>query len=326
MEKSNKITIYVIIFIIVLFACVYGYITLSNKQPQPQQPITDNQQNKQQIITNKGSYTPILKAKDNSNITSVYIDFGYGEQFLMDVDNVYKEHYHSSQFLNDTLYVIKRIGYNGNENGDWTDELWKYDLNGNGTKIYSARGLDFRALDNGKIAITDGPYLRIIDSNGLPLKEFSFEDISIDPENINIYPILPSSISSQGEYVILENILPGQIAGLVKINTDTGEITKYDLQNLKIGADFEVSPNLDKIAFSTYKMLFDANSEAEYKNNKEKVDLIIYNLNTKEQKTILSRTSSDGPFTIRWIDENTIEYNVPATDTQKETRNKINIQ
>ncbi|HIE38991.1 MAG TPA: hypothetical protein EYP77_07995, partial [Anaerolineae bacterium] len=54
----------------------------------------------------------------------------------------YAQHYHGSERHNGNLYVIRRIGYTpgGGRSTGWTDELWRYDLEGNGTKLYAAQG------------------------------------------------------------------------------------------------------------------------------------------------------------------------------------------
>ena len=73
------------------------------------------------------------------------------------ISDLFKGHYHLAEFHNGNLYTIRRTG--GPDGyikfpGSWTDALWKFDGSGNGKKIYSVRGLDFRVSpDERTIAI-----------------------------------------------------------------------------------------------------------------------------------------------------------------------------
>lgn len=87
------------------------------------------------------------------------------------ISDLFKGHYHLAEFHNGNLYTIRRTG--GPDGyikfpGSWTDALWKFDGSGNGKKIYSVRGLDFRVSpDERTIAINIiWDTLLILDSNG----------------------------------------------------------------------------------------------------------------------------------------------------------------
>ena len=127
--------------------------------------------------------------------------------------------------------------------------------------------------------------------------------------------------------IILGNFITMSILGLTKINTNSDEIIKYNFKNFTVInlSEFDISPSLDKILFSTYEHHFDYDSEKEYVDKNVKVKLILYDLNTKEQKIILSRGSSYGKFSPMWIDDNNIEYQISIADANEDEKVQTNI-
>ncbi len=78
------------------------------------------------------------------------------EKTFLTLPDVYVEHYHSAEFFNGNLYIIRRFGVNsdGTTRSDWSDNLWKYSLDGSSEKLFSAKGIDFRVSpETGRTAI-----------------------------------------------------------------------------------------------------------------------------------------------------------------------------
>lgn len=141
------------------------------------------------------------------------------EMMFLTIDNVFYLHGHPAEYRNGYLFIIRRIGNaNGTvQNGqyvpsqNWTDELWRYDSQGNGLKIYSEQGLDFRINNDASLAVVqtgnngtvEGNTLKVIDlKQNLPVKIYNFDvskcyispslspsDINADMHNLTVIPI-----------------------------------------------------------------------------------------------------------------------------------------
>jgi hypothetical protein len=139
--------------------------------------------NKEQIF--QGDYHVSIKQNShNSSLTDVYLynDITGPEIFFRTISNVYRDHYHAAEFLGGNLYIIERNGKADNlSDQNWTDELWKYEQTGDGIKLYSAKGIDFRVSSDAKqIVIFSQPNIKkvlettitLIDLNGRVQKTF----------------------------------------------------------------------------------------------------------------------------------------------------------
>jgi hypothetical protein len=164
-----------IVFLILVIVLLTGVIIFSRKQ----------------VSVFQGDYLVRIKPNiTNNSLTDVYLynDSAGSEVFFKTIPNVDRGNYHIADFSAGNLYVIERSGDADNMNNQsWTDELWKYNISGIGTKLYSAKGIDFRvSSENGEIAIFSQPNpkkvldstITITDLNGKVLKTFDGNGLS----------------------------------------------------------------------------------------------------------------------------------------------------
>ena len=232
------------------------------------------------------------------------------ETYFTTLTDIYKNHYHNSEYSNGFVYIIHRTGgdsgYQNNPN--WTDELWKYNKQKQGTKLYSNRGLDFRVSNDGVfIAIIGsgsnnvvGENLTILNNKGSVLKTFTPKDIGIE----NFQPVEWSSHN----FWFSDSFGP-MLQHLVKLNVDDLKFKAFKLSTA-IGPEYDLNPTTEKVVFSDYPAMFDVDSANEYEQSGKKVTLSIYDLATNKQEQIA--TSITKMFKPIWIDENTVEYENPS--------------
>lgn len=281
------------------------------------QPIPDNTSDQVQETLTQSSddkYEVVLKENpQNSNKTDVYLKSleNDTETFFMTITDVYSQHYHNSEYHNGNLYIIRRIGYDGYPDETWSDELWRYNSQKNGTKLYSSKGIDFRVNDDESlIAIITNEEFSLLNGAGKLLKAFQSAELIADPQNNPFFGFLAWGQNS----VWLDNTYGPSIMGLVKIETNTYAVTKYDLQDLPAGPEYTINVYSEKLAFSNYPAFFDVAGAREYENSEAKVNLKVYDLKTRQQQHVA--TSIAKKFEPKWINENTLEYNDPNSDSR----------
>ena len=154
--------------------------------------------------TNPPKYTSIIKIDSaNSTLSDVYLKNPDTpqEKFFMTLSNVYRDHYHASEYHNGNLYIIRRFN-EGQPN--WTDELWRYNSKKEGQKIYSAQGLDFRVSDDETmVAVIDNYHsdnLILMRKNGQVIKKLTqAKDLlpatEVSPKNSPAYDLYLSFLS-----------------------------------------------------------------------------------------------------------------------------------
>lgn len=222
---------------------------------------------------------------------------------------MYSRHHHSSEYHNGNLYIIRRIGYDGYPDETWSDELWRYDLQKNGTKLYSTKGIDFRVnINENLVAIITNEAFTLLDNRGKTLKQFQSAEIVVDPEAIPMFV----SLAWEQNSIWIGNAFGPSLAGLAKVDTKTYTVTKYDLADLPAGPEFTINVHSEKLAFSNYPALFDVDSAEDYEKSGAKVNLQVYDLTT--DKLQLIATSITKKFEPEWIDKNTLEYNDPNSE------------
>lgn len=125
---------------------------------------------------------PNILLKTNStdkSKTDVYLkDKKTGrENLFITLTDVYKRHHHNAEYHQGNLYIIRRIGEDDSYQlkSNWMDELWRYNSEKQGTRLYSARGLDFRVSNSGRFAaITASDQLIVLDLQaGKPILDYS---------------------------------------------------------------------------------------------------------------------------------------------------------
>lgn len=253
------------------------------------------------------------KNPNNPTLTDIYLQRTdtRAELFYLTLSNIYTDHYHSREYHQGNLYLIKRIGYDGYPDETWTDELWRYDSSRNGTKLYSVKGLDFRVRsDEQLIAIITNENLELLDYEGQRIITFDSVSLIADPEITTAFGFEAWGTNS----IWLSNNFGPNLLGMAKLDTTTYEIKKYNLLGLPAGPEYALDINSEKIAFSNYPALFDTDSAQEYASSGAQVNLIIYDLNTKSQQKIA--TSITKEFQPKWLAAKTLEYTDPDSDSR----------
>lgn len=241
----------------------------------------------------------------------------YNREEILNLEDVYTNYYHFTESHNGNVYLIRRIELAAGEewtDDNWTDELWRYDKNNKGEKLYACqrKGLDFRVSSNEKyISITDNDELCIIDAEGNKIKSYTIEELSNgkykneDELQVDMQGWSDDNLNFWGGVNALW--LPLK---LFKINVVDWSITEYDMTQLSIcGIEFMLNPNTGKIVFSDFPITFDVDDLSEFEMSKEKVTLFYYDLVEKKLTTIDSLAAK--MFNPEWIDDFTIEYDNP---------------
>lgn len=288
----------IIILIIVVGLGVYFFNNQKFNQIIPQEQVAE------EIVGVEVKENP----KDK-NKSDVYLKDKNGkETFFITLDEVLRNHIHSSEYHNGNLYIIRRTG--GEESyqdiPDWTDELWKYDSNKQGIKLYSIRGLDFRVSDDGKLIAVLGAesdqvdIVAFIDTNGKHLAEFGGDDLGIH--------LMQPLVWGKNTFWVVD-LPPPYPEAFIRIDINPFQASKYEVGNVGIGMEYVVNPDTQKVAYSDYPPLFDEDSAKEYEKSGKKVTLTVYDLVSEQKEEIA--TSITKKFNPKWIDSNTLEYDNP---------------
>lgn len=221
------------------------------------------------------------------------------ETLFITLSDVDIDYYHPAEYHNGNLYIIRRAS-------EEIDEIWRYNQQKQGEKLYAGRWFGFRVKDDEKvITITTAEEFNLLDNNGNKIKTFKADEVLVSPAGpqFEVVAWAPNA-------VWLDNTFGPNLTGLVKIDTSAFTIVKYDLSHLPAGTEYAFNVKKEKVAFSNYPAFFEVESLEEYERSGSKVNLIVYDLQTKAQGQIA--TSIAKKFEPAWIDENTLEYNNPS--------------
>lgn len=245
------------------------------------------------------------------------------ETFIARIENFNGSHYHGSESVNGTLYMIRSV-YDEKPDGGIRDELWKIRPDGKVYKMYENNGLDFRvSYDENLIAVLDtyvtNTALKFLDRKGTVLKEYTLNDLYLENKDPSDLLIEMYQWSKNSKTFFGNIFMPsGGPLSIYKVETNSWNVTKYDVLNLYINFDMALNTERELVAYSTYPVIVDADTKKEYDAEKREETLYVYNLKTGETKKIASAIAN--PFKPVWIDANTLEYNNPdATARLKKT-------
>ncbi|MGD8455560.1 MAG: hypothetical protein PVF83_04175 [Anaerolineales bacterium] len=262
-------------------------------------------------------YEVVYMENPQTDDTDVYIqdvDTKTMELFAT-IPDVYVQHYHSSEYHNGSLYIVRRTG--DIDTDAWNDELWKYDELRSGTMLYAIKGLDFRVSpDEAYVAVsggdeTVGEKLVILDNQGSLLQEYTPDQVLTGPADM---PVMVGLIdwSDDGTALWMETDGP-VIASYGRLLVPSWQVNVFDLSGVPIGrAENELNPNTAKVVFSDLPMFFAADQHDEFVASGEAVTLYIYDLATQNLQEIAVSKAEE--FEPRWLDDTTIEYNDPVGD------------
>lgn len=238
----------------------------------------------------------------------LYIKNGENETFFKHVNDSYP----NAQYRNGNVYFTE-MTKEYKPNADWTRELWKYDENGNGKKIYAGRISDYRVKnDEQVIVISVDQNIKILDSKFKEIKSYTYADFGIDVNN-NVNEESPM-ISKFGKNTIWFDFFGVEyFGGVAKIDLNDFKINVFKKSGITVyGEDFDVNTETEMLAGSEYPYIDDADTRKEYETSGAKLDLVIYDLKNDTKKVIA--TSAAKKFLPKWINDNTIEYNDPNSE------------
>jgi hypothetical protein len=264
----------------------------------------------------KNDVEVILRPNPQNNLrTDVFLrTVATGEEiFFITLDDVIREYYHAAEYHNGSLYIIRRMGNTGADNPDWSDELWRYDSRGQGTKLYSKQGLDFRvAPDEKNIAVCYvdvwESVLFFLDPAGKPVREF-LPDPGDKPGSYYNWPLQWSDDSSTFWGVLAIRPAP---QFFYKITAVDWRIEEFPVALLGIGDEYDLNPNTGKLVYSNYPIFYDADLAQKFKDSGKKVQLYVYDLTTKVRQLVA--VSKVKEFHPKWVDDRTVEYDDPNAD------------
>lgn len=256
---------------------------------------------------------------ENKRKSDIYLkDINTDEEiFFMTLDDVYRNHYHQAEYHNGNVYILIRPGgeYYYQKDPNWTTELWRYDEQKKGEKLFSNKGIDFRVSDDEQvIAINAHDKFHLMNKNGQILRTFDMIELEAS-EGLPKNGFLGFEEWGIGS-IWLDNAGGPSLTGFVKVDLNTYEIEKYDLLDLDTGVEYTLNIEKELVAFTNYPPIFDEGGREQFLESEEKVNLVIYNLSTKEQQIVATSTTSQ--FRPRWLDDNTLEYNNPNGEGKME--------
>jgi len=278
-------------------------------QPSSTQPEDQPLETVEQAVDN-AQYEVVFMDNPDPNMTDVYLQNMETKAmvFFATIPDVNENHYHSSEYHNGNVYIIRRTGDVNTDN--WQDELWRYDELRAGTMLYAVKGLDFRVSPGEVyIAIDGGDKLVILDAQGNPLHEYLPNQVLTGPEDM---PLIIGLVnwSDDSSALWLETSGP-VLACFTKVTVPSWQVSIYDLTGVSIGrAESELNPNTGKVVFSDMPMFFAADQYDDFKASGKDVTLYVYDLETKSlQQIAVSKAEEFEPL---WLDDSTIEYNDPV--------------
>jgi hypothetical protein len=266
-------------------------------------------------VPEKGLFQVItLPNTEDGTKTDVFIkNITTGEEkFFITLENINMS-YHNSEYHNGNLYIIIRIGDYNNPDAEWSDELWRYDIQGNGKKLFSKKGLDFRVSPsetNIAINYLDGQeyFLVFLNNNGDEIRKFKVDY----PFENTTYSSSPEKWSDDSK-VYWGALIIGPVPHLFyKISIVDWKMDMYDVSQLNIGNEYDLNANTARLVYSDYPVMFDTTSAQDYANSGQKVTLFLYDLNSHVKQIVA--TSITKAFKPNWLDDKTIEFDDPKGD------------
>jgi hypothetical protein len=264
-------------------------------------PATDNSEI-YQVITRSNS--------SDGSLTDIYIRNASTrvETRLMSLPDVNSDNYHIAEYHNGNLYILRRMG-DPQADQNWSDQLWRYDLNGNGKLLFSYKGLDFRVAPDGSYAAvtyqagdTSANTLAFIDKNGDVVRNFNFAPT--EP-----YANFPNQWSDDGKQFWGQLQFDMTPKTIYRISISDWSVKKFVVEPLNIGKDFALNANTGQIVYSDYPAFFDTDSMQHFIDSATKVHLFLYDLNTQALQTIA--TSIARPFSPKLLDNASFAYDDP---------------
>lgn len=308
-QNLSRTTAIIILVVIVLVIILGGYFLIKsqNQNQNRNTNITSNKENLDNVIG-----AAVKPNASNDKLTNVILQFKSGaEKVFGTFSDVYADHYHPVEYHNGTIYLIRRVNYTGPQDIGWSDELWKIDSQKKETKLYSAKGFDFRVAPNEQyisISVQGAggvDEVIMLNTQGKELKKININKLSTAANAISI-ELLKWSDDGQ---VFWGNILFSEKPNFFRVIAEQWEISRYSLPDNILGNDYALNPNTGILAYSDHPVFLDEESQNDFMSKKTIVNFYIYNLLTGSQRKIT--TSVAKMFNPNWVNNSTIEYDNP---------------
>jgi len=219
----------------------------------------------------------------------------------------------------ENTYLVWIVGYTPGSSYAQTLELWRYDAEGKGTRLYSAPGLSFRvAPDEQYIALRvsdpGGRWetLRFIDSAGNPVQEFTADQLTAHDEEV--HAPLPARLalldwSDNGKTFWGYMHAGPSPQTIFRINTDSWQVALYDVSDLSIPWEYDLNVDTAKLAYSDCPQMYVAEDAEAFARSQRRVTLFVYDLDSGRRQIVATAVAEC--FQPRWLDDTTLEYNDP---------------
>ncbi len=285
---------------------------------------TSTSENNQSTINDSANLSILTKISEEngSKILELYkVNKSTGDEtFLCIIEDAYINHYHGQEISNNHLYVIKRVDYEGYPDDDWSDELWRYTIDGFGERVFYNRGLysdnkgiDFRVSPNeNSIVIRTGTLddkLVFIDYYGNLVKDYDISELKVN-DSESLINLLDWSFDSNffGGEITMTSI----VYSFFRVNIENFEVDKYDLANIDLSSEYNLNASKEMLVYSDYPIMFDVDEYDSFINSDRTVNLYLHDLKTDEKILIASSITKE--FNPIWTNINTFEYNNPDGD------------
>lgn len=223
------------------------------------------------------------------------------------VKDLFADAAHWYQFQNGNLYILKRVGYEGINDTDWSDELWKVGENKQQTMLAAGKGIDYLVAPNdATVALLEGQQITMIDLVRKTDRVFTADQVSLSNDALTTQFLAWSSDSSALWGYSWHSSSPN----FFRLNAPGWTIGRYDVPELPFGGDFALNPNTGLLAYSTYPLFLDAKDETEFRQSGKEVVLNQYNVYTQKRESLAQ--SSAAMFRPTWKDDSAVEYNNPS--------------
>lgn len=320
MRKYKLISTFILV--IVLVGCNNNQVEESISQKDEKTNVVETQRENE----NENNEKNPIPRQFEKNVVIITKEVVEGENSLLDVyrlntdtseeiklltlNDAYLNHYHHQESINNSLYIVRRIIDDNSSESDWIDELWRYDSSGEGNKLFSAQGLDFRVSPNEEhIAIVSNNTLFFINYDGEVLNGIEIKNLQISNDESWIGP---NGWSTDSKYFWGNISMTVLNYSLYKVDVQTWEINKYDVSDLSYHNEYDFNPNTELFIYSDYPALLDIDDYNMFIDNKTVVNLHIYDFSTNAEKIIASSITKE--FNPKWIDNKTVEFNNPNND------------
>lgn len=206
------------------------------------------------VETLNGTHEVRLHASaSDERMTDVYLwqSKSGSEEKILTISDAFRDHYHPAESWGEYTFIIKRPG--GVEaaltNPNWTDELWLYARSGEGKKLYSTKGLDFRVSPQaGKIIVFSQEDRNIVIMN----LEGDVQKILVQAElqGLKKEDVLHPMIWDGNEFWFV-SVQGALVSTVFELDTTTFAVVSHDVSDLQASLrDFVIIPSSKMIEYT----------------------------------------------------------------------------